>query len=577
MKRNVLVKFIGIIVLFMLFLDFIPTSLSAKNAYANEISYTELYGVNPSKTSLKWYRQNSITVTPKKNPKFFKFNKKINAYVPNIAGIPLDGRIYRFVDQNTGREIFYKVISLKASAKKRNVYEIEVQRAIYDGSKFIIDNKSIIFEEKSPVQYMYLKLLGKVGTADKPAPTPEQGDLDYISPEEQIPDITEPEETVPEEIIEPEKIVPEAPLPEVVEPEKIVPEAPLPEVVEPEKIVPEVPLPEVIEPEKIVPEAPLSEGVEPEKIELEKDITSMIITRLGGANRIATALEIADEFRGDSKLNAVILALATNFPDALSGAPLIRKYNAPILLVNKTANNSKATLDYIIKNVNTSGQVVILGSFGVIDESITNHLKNAGFNNIKRLGGINRFGTNMAIVEDLAPAKGSEVIISSSTNFPDALSISSVSATKGIPIMLTNKNGLSSEVKSLLTSIEPTRIYITGGLGAITKNVEDQLKKYSSEVIRLSGYDRYETSIQINNYFKSDLTGDGIVLVTGLDFPDALAGISLSSKYNVPILLVNPGNPNVQKNYIENNKRKNVYVLGSTGVFSKGLLSYITQ
>lgn len=546
MKRKILIKFIGIIVLYVLFLGLTPVNLGTMNVCAKDISNRNYFGIKPSKTSLKWYRQNSITVTPKKSPKLFKFNKNTNSYEPNIAAIPLDDKIYRFVDRNTGREVFYKVISFRASANKHNVYEIEVQRAIYDGSKFVIDNKSIIFEEYNPYKYIYLKLLGKVGTTGKSTPTPADTDSDKISPEVPYPDITEPEHQ-------------------------------LSELVEPEKIVPEVPLPEVLEPEVIVPEETLPEIVEPEEIQLEKDITNMIITRLGGVNRIATALEIADEFRGDSKLNAVILASANNFPDALSGAPLISKYNASILLVNKTATNSKATLDYIIKNVNTSGQVIVLGSSGVIDESIINYLKNAGFSKIKRLGGVNRFSTNVAIVKDLAPTKGSDVIISSATNFPDALSISSISAAKGIPIMITNKAGLSDEIKSLLTSIEPNNIYITGGVGVITKKVEDELKIYSSKIIRLGGYDRYETSIQINNYFKSNLTGDSIILVTGLDFPDALAGISLSSKYNAPILLVNPSNPNVQKYYIANNKKKNLYVLGSTGVFSKGLLSYITQ
>jgi putative cell wall-binding protein len=376
-----------------------------------------------------------------------------------------------------------------------------------------------------------LNFLGKVGSSDKSTQTPKD---------------TEPE----------------AQFPEISEPEQIVPEIPLPEISESEQTIPEVPLPEIKEPEKVVP---------------EEFNTSMIITRLGGATRLETALEIADELRGGSKLDAVILSSANNFPDSLSGAVLTKKYNAPILLVNKTANKSKATLDYIVKNLSSSGQVVILGSSGVIDNSIIEYLKNFGFTKIKRLGGSNRFETNVSIIRDLAPTKGSDVIISSAVTFPDALSISSISAIKGIPIILTNKNNLSNEVKSLLASIEPSKIYITGEVGAISNRVRDELKKYSSDVIRLGGYDRYETSIVINNYFKSDLSGDSIILTLGLNFPDALAGITLASKYYAPILLVNPSNSNVQKYFISNNKRKNVYVLGSTGVFSKELLNYIIQ
>lgn len=593
MTNKILSKFIGTLVLAIVFSNIAIWDFNVVRVYADTINYDykESYDMVPAETSLKWYRKNSITVNPTKNPKLFKFNKKTNSYELNPTELPLDGKIYRYKDKKTGKEIFYKVLSFKASDKKTNVYEIEVQRAVYDGSKFIIDNKSIIFEEKNPLKYIYLKFLGKVGSSDKSTPKPETTELEKIAPEVPYSEITEPEQIIPEtslpEVSEPEQIVPEAPHSEISEPEQTVPETPHPEISKPEQIVPEAPLPEVSESEQIVPEAPLSEISEapkvvpeasiPEESDPEKLDTSMIITRLGGATRIETALEIADEFRGGSKLEAIILSSANNFPDSLSGAVLTKKYGAPILLVNKIANRSKVTLDYIIKNVNTSGQVVILGSSGVIDDSIIEYLKNFGFTKIKRLGGSNRFGTNVAIIRDLAPVKGSEIIISSAVIFPDALSISSISAIKGIPIILTNKNSLSSEVKALLASIEPSKIYITGEVGAITNKVKDELKKYSSEIVRLGGYDRYETSIAINNYFKSDLYGDSIILTSGLNFPDALAGISLASKYNTPILLVNPSNSNVQKYFISNNKRKNIYVLGSTGVFSKELLNYIIQ
>lgn len=578
MINKILSKFIGTLVLAIVFYNIAISDFNVVRVYADTINYDykESYDMVPAETSLKWYRKNSITVNPTKNPKLFKFNKKTNSYELNPTELPLDGKIYRYKDKKTGKEIFYKVLSFKASDKKTNVYEIEVQRAVYDGSKFIIDNKSIIFEEKNPLKYIYFKFLGKVGSSDKSTPKPETIELEKIEPEVPYSEITEPEQIIPEtplpEVSEPEQIVPEAPHSEISEPEQTVPEVPHPEVSEPEQTVPEAPHSEISEAPKVVPEASI-----PEESDLEKLDTSMIITRLGGATRIETALEIADEFRGGSKLEAIILSSANNFPDSLSGAVLTKKYGAPLLLVNKSANRSKVTLDYIVKNVNTSGQVVILGSSGVIDDSIIEYLKNFGFTKIKRLGGSNRFGTNVAIIRDLAPVKGSEIIISSAVIFPDALSISSISAIKGIPIILTNKNSLSSEVKVLLASIEPSKIYITGEVGAITNKVKDELKKYSSEIVRLGGYDRYETSIAINNYFESDLSGDSIILTSGLNFPDALAGISLASKYNTPILLVNPSNSNVQKYFISNNKRKNIYVLGSTGVFSKELLNYIIQ
>lgn len=96
-------------------------------------------------------------------------------------------------------------------------------------------------------------------------------------------------------------------------------------------------------------------------------------------------------------------------------------------------------------------------------------------------------------------------------------------------------------------------------------------------ITRLGGVNRIATALEIADEFRGDSRLNAVILASANNFPDALAGISLCSKYNAPILLVNLSNPNVQKYYIANNKKKNLYVLGSTGVFSKGLLSYITQ
>lgn len=298
--------------------------------------------------------------------------------------------------------------------------------------------------------------------------------------------------------------------------------------------------------------------------------------RLGGTNRYETSVKISDSFRGSSKLNGVILTSAGNFPDALAGGILTKKYNAPILLVNKTAETSKVTIDYIKANANKDAQIVILGSAGIIDSSVVNALKNAGFTKIKRLGGSDRFATNMAIINDFNPTVGSDVIVSYSHNFPDALSISPVSAALGMPILLVNGK-LTTEQKNMLSKVKPSNIYITGSPGVVPSTVENELKKYSSSVIRLGGSDRYETSRLINDKFKSVLTGSNALLASALDFPDALSGTTLALKLNAPIVLVNERNTSIQKDFISKNKKTDVYVLGGPGAVSDKSVQAITS
>ena len=62
--------------------------------------------------------------------------------------------------------------------------------------------------------------------------------------------------------------------------------------------------------------------------------------------------------------------------------------------------------------------------------------------------------------------------------------------------------------------------------------------KNNYNVNRLYGADRYKTSVSISNNFNSG-TVQNVIVASGKDFPDALAGSVLSKKYNAPILLLN--------------------------------------
>ncbi len=182
----------------------------------------------------------------------------------------------------------------------------------------------------------------------------------------------------------------------------------------------------------------------------------------------------------------------------------------------------------------------------------------------------------MAIINDFNPTVGSDVIVSYSHNFPDALSILPVSAVEGMPIILVN-DSLSSDAKELLNRIRPNNIYITGSTGVVPSSVENELKNYSSNVKRLGGSNRYETSRIINEEFKNVLTGENALLASGSNFPDALSGTSLARKLNASIVLVNPSDTTKQREFISKNNKTKVFVLGGTGAVSEELLNQITK
>lgn len=110
-----------------------------------------------------------------------------------------------------------------------------------------------------------------------------------------------------------------------------------------------------------------------------------------------------------------------------------------------------------------------------------------------------------------------------------------------------------------------------------------------TQQVRLYGNTRYETAISIANELAKQhnidfATGQkfaNVVLASGNNFPDALAGAPLAYQENAPILLVDstPEASAVTLNYIQEhvNTSGNVYLLGGTGVipysFTQKLIS----
>lgn len=300
---------------------------------------------------------------------------------------------------------------------------------------------------------------------------------------------------------------------------------------------------------------------------------SINIKRIYGENRYKTSVNISNNFK-NSDLKNVIVSSGKNFPDALSGSVLSNKLNAPIVLVGDTLEDSKDCIEYINSNLNKNGTIYLLGGQGSINKSFEDHMKKKGFTNIVRLGGNDRFETNMSIINFMDVKKDTPIIIVNAFGFADALSVSSVASIKGYPIIITSDSKLSSQAKDLLKKIQPKDIYIIGGQGSIKNSVRDEVKSILSylnenNIKRLEGNDRYETSLNICKYFNLDT--DSTIITNGSNFPDALSGSALASKLNSPIILTDGKNISSQMPFIKSKNYKNLYLLGGFGSISLNL------
>ena len=287
--------------------------------------------------------------------------------------------------------------------------------------------------------------------------------------------------------------------------------------------------------------------------------------RLAGSDRYETAYAVAEQMKlnkGKEKFDNIVVASGENYPDALSGNYLAFRKKAPMLLTNQYEVDN--TAEYIKNSIEPNGTVYILGQTSAVPASLEQKLQGI---NIKRIGGSDRFETNLLILKE-ARVHGEELIVCSGLNFPDAVSASAANK----PILLADDK-LSASQKNYLSTIDPLKVYFIGGDKAVTKTVRDE---FTGDTVRLAGSDRFETSRLIaENLFLSH--PDRVILASGLNFPDALVGGAFNQDIGVPVLLVGPDFADAYnaKKFVSENGTKSLILLGGKLSISDEIANYI--
>lgn len=292
------------------------------------------------------------------------------------------------------------------------------------------------------------------------------------------------------------------------------------------------------------------------------------VERLYGNDRYETSINIAN-YSKSGQLDSVIVTNGEDFADALSGSILQSLGDYPVMLVNRSVKNSDKTLNYIENNLKKDGTIYILGGEASVDTEFESYFKEKGFNKVVRLGGKDRYETNIKIVNSANVKEGTPIVIANGENFPDALSISSTAAYKGYPIFITPSDSIPKAVEEKIKEIKPSKVYIIGGTGSISSSIENKAKEISKDVVRIQGKDRYETSMNVCKYFGK--SSDNIVIASGEAFPDSLSGSAIAAKFKAPIVIIDESNANSFKNYVDSQKFKKVIILGGEGVVSKNI------
>ncbi|WP_175525276.1 cell wall-binding repeat-containing protein [Microbacterium sp. cf046] len=159
----------------------------------------------------------------------------------------------------------------------------------------------------------------------------------------------------------------------------------------------------------------------------------------------------------------------------------------------------------------------------------------ASATSIVRLGGATRYETSVAVSQRYEPGVAA-AFVATGTDYPDALAAAAAAASLGAPLLLTQPGALPLVVAEELARLQPTKIYVLGGTGAVSASVVARLSAMAPTE-RIGGADRYSTAEKLIDTVFGSATH--IFLATGLGFPDALGASGAAGSLGAPLLLVN--------------------------------------
>lgn len=259
------------------------------------------------------------------------------------------------------------------------------------------------------------------------------------------------------------------------------------------------------------------------------------ITRVSGDNRFQTAVKLSRSTYGETA-TTVYLANAMDYPDALVAGAVAGNDHASLLLTEPTrlAADVKAEIARLKPDY-----VVAIGGNAAVSQQVLKAAADASGPGtiIDRYAGPNRFDT-AAVTALRKFVKPHTVYVAAGMNYPDALAASAAAGAKASPVLLTLDSELPAQTRKALQQLNPARIVIVGGEGAVNANVARSISAAvpGATVDRIGGADRYQTA----QFVAEDAFGANVPVVyvaAGRDFPDALAAAGVAGTRGGPVLL----------------------------------------
>ncbi|GAC1540565.1 MAG: hypothetical protein NVS3B12_27570 [Acidimicrobiales bacterium] len=247
--------------------------------------------------------------------------------------------------------------------------------------------------------------------------------------------------------------------------------------------------------------------------------------RLSGADRIGTAIAVSQASFGAGSAGAGVLARSDDYADALAGGPLASAKHGPVLLTHTAALDSVVAAE-LSRSLAPHSTVYLLGGTGALSPAVESALTSLGFTPV-RLSGGDRFATAVAVAQALGnPAT---LLVTTGTNFPDALAAGTAAAAQKGAVLLSDGTRMPGATAAYLGAHPGAKVFAIGGPAATA---------VGPSATAVVGNDRFDTALAVAKQFFPAATGVG--LASGRNYPDALAAGPMLASLGEPLLLTEP-------------------------------------
>lgn len=267
------------------------------------------------------------------------------------------------------------------------------------------------------------------------------------------------------------------------------------------------------------------------------------IFRVAGTDRVDTAARASAAFFPTA--TDAVLATSANYPDALAAGGFAASLGAPLLLT--PPDSLPAVVADELDRLGVQ-RVWIVGGPAAVGPAVQEALE--ADHAVERIAGDDRFATAVALAErvGLAGAGRGAVTLGAHGDpgraWPDALSAGTYAAlTPTRPLLLVTPDGVPDATTAAAGQLaDGARLSLLGGPAAIPDSVAASLAAVGPGIDRIFGDTRYATSVAAvtDALAHLDATPRPLVVASGANYPDGLAGAAVAAQLDGVLLLLAP-------------------------------------